>query len=219
MLEQKNSENNLALESNLDELTGGPGISESRRRLMRAGLAAAPVVMTLKSRSVLATTDHQCIKPSAFSSLRAAHMQLSRAPRNDYTCYSHGYWKTHDHPPPYTNKAASYFIAPPNGTPSGANVAIAGFAPAYGDIKKGTTLQQVLDMGNGGYYALARHLVGTFLTAVANGDNLSLVLLTTGDCRLIWSTLVGGGRWSPFTGANWDLNDTLAYFDYVYGPA
>lgn len=189
-------------------------ISDTRRRLMRAGLAAAPVVMTLKSRSVLATGGHNCIKPSAFSSLQAANMHLSHPVQNDFMCLSHGYWINHNHPAPYSTKSKSYFLAVPTGAPSGA--VTAGFSPDVGGQFAGKTLQQVLEMGGGGVIALARHTVGTFLTAVYYGDDPTKVLLTTFQCRQLWSALAVGGTWSPFPGANWNITDTLAYFDHIY---
>lgn len=192
------------------------GVSENRRRLMRAGLAAAPVVMTLKSRSVLATGGgHNCIKPSAFSSLQAAQMHLSRPVQNDFMCLSPGYWKAHNHPVPYSIKSKSFFLAVPPGAPSGS--VTAGFSPDSGGQFVGKTLQQVLDMGGGGIIAIARHTVGTFLTAVSYGDDPTKVLLTTFQCKQLWSALAVGGSWSPFPGANWNLVDTLAYFDHIYG--
>lgn len=192
-------------------------MSESRRRLMRAGLAAAPVMMSLKSRSVLAwSTTDQCIKPSAFSSLQAAQMQLSHAVQTNFICYSHGYWKNHSHPAPYSDKSKSFFLAVPSGAPSGS--ISAGFSPDVAGQFQGKTLQDVLEMGGGTYIALARHTVGTFLTAVANGDDPTRVLLTTTQCKTLWSALAIGGTWSPFPGATWNLADTLAYFNYVYGP-
>lgn len=208
MLEERNQE---ATETSLADKGG---MSESRRRLMRAGLAAAPVVMTLKSRSVLATGGHNCIKPSAFSSLQAANMQLSHPVQNDFTCLSHGYWINHNHPAPYSTKSKSYFLAVPSGAPSGS--VSAGFSPDVGGQFAGKTLQQVLEMGGGGVIALARHTVGTFLTAVAYGDDPTKVLLTTIQCKQLWSALAVGGTWSPFPGANWNLTDTLAYFDHIY---
>lgn len=209
------------LEKNKTETEAAPvapahesGMSESRRRLMRAGLAAAPVVMTLKSRSVLAGGGHSCIKPSAFSSLQAANLKLSHAVRTDFTCFSHGYWKNHPHPAPYYDKSKSYFLAVPQGAPSGS--VSAGFSPDVGQQFQGKTLQQVLMMNGGDIVALARHTVGTFLTAVAYGDDPTKVLLTTSQCKALWSALAVGGTWSPFTGASWNLQDTLAYFDYIY---
>lgn len=191
-------------------------LSESRRRLMRAGLAAAPVMMTLKSRSVLATGGHSCVKPSAFSSLQAANMQLSHPVQNDFACFSHGYWKKHPHPAQYYIKNKSFFLAVPQGAPPGS--VSAGFSPDVGTQFQGKTLQEVLEMGGGSIIALARHTVGTFLSAVANSDDQTKVLLTTSQCRTLWSALAVGSTWSPFPGASWNLADTLAYFNYIYGP-
>jgi len=185
------------------------GAAVSRRRLIRAGLSAAPVMLALKSQSVLA--DDICIKPSAFSSLTAANMKLSHMPNPaGYTCFSHGYWKQHAHPAPYSDKSKSYFL-----TPAPAGAVSAGFSPDPGGYAP-LTLQQVLELNGNATQtqALARHVVGTFLTAVANGDNPAIVLLTTAQSRAIWD---GQGFWSPMTGVNWTLADTMAYFKYVYG--
>lgn len=212
MLEKSNSLSVLSQDKPACE----GGVSENRRRLMRAGLVAAPVILTLKSRSVLATGGHQCVKPSAFSSLQAANLHLSHRIENSFVCYSHGYWINHNHPTPYFDKKKSFFLAAPTGAPSGS--ISAGFAPDVGGQFQGKTLQDVLTMGGGGNIALARHTVGTFLTAVAYGDDPTKVLLTTSQCRQLWSSLaVVGGAWSPFSGANWNLADTLAYFNYIYG--
>ena len=188
------------------------GSAVSRRRLMRAGLSAAPVMLALKSQSVLAADI--CIKPSAFSSLKGANMKLSRMPNpRGYTCFSHGYWKNHAHPFQYFNKSKSYFLAIPSGV---TNAVTAGFFrnPGPGGAYSGKTLQQVLEMiGNSNNNALARHVVGTFLTAVTNGDDPTKVLLTTAQCKAIWE---GQGSWSPMTGVTWTYAETMDYFNYVY---
>lgn len=188
----------------------GVGVSDSRRRLMRAGLAVAPVLMTLKSRSVLAADI--CIKPSAFSSVQA-NPNLSHRINQNYTCFSPGYWKNHDFPAPYTDKTKSYFLTP---YPAGVGNVTAGFSPDVSGQFANKTMQAVLQMSGGGIIALARYTVATFLTAVAYGDNPSIVLLTQAQCHQMWSALAVGGTWSPFVGANWDLTETLAYFSYVY---
>lgn len=186
------------------------GSAVSRRRLMRAGLSAAPVMLALKSQSVLAADI--CIKPSAFSSLKGANMKLSRMPNSrGYTCFSHGYWKNHAHPFQYFNKSKSYFLAIPSGVKGAVT---AGFFTNPGGAYSGKTLQQVLEMiGNSNNNALARHVVGTFLTAVTNGDDPTKVLLTTAQCKAIWE---GQGSWSPMTGVTWTYAQTMDYFNYVY---
>lgn len=186
----------------------------ARRRLLRAGLAAAPVLAAMKSNTVLAG-EHTCIKPSSFSSLKPANWEVSRGRtvNTNFTCYSHGYWKNtrqHPHPSPYSNTSKSYFQALPVNAPS--NSVSAGFS---GTSFQGKTLLEILNLrGDDDFTSLARHLVATFLTAVANGDNSDVVLLTQAQCRTIWS---GNGAWSPAPGMNWTLDDTMTYFEKIYG--
>lgn len=181
----------------------------SRRRLIRGGLSAAPVMLALKSQSVLAADI--CIKPSAFSSLKGASMKLSHKPNSGWTCFSHGYWKNHDHPAPYSDKNKSFFLT----KVLGAGETSAGFTANPGGAYTGKTLQQVLEIsGNENNAALARHVVGTFLTAVSVSDDPNKVLLNQWQCRQIWDTQ---GEWSPVAGATWHLADWISYFEYVYG--
>ena len=195
-----------------------PGSGVSRRRLMRAGLSAAPVMLALKSQSVLAAGN--CISPSAFSSLQAAaaaNTKLSHTP-NLTSCarYSLAEWQNpnSNYPSPYTNKSQSYFLGIPAKAPRGA--VTAGFVWNPGGAYTGKTLQDVVGtQGNGTNNALAGYVVAAFLTAVANGDNPTKVLLTTAQCKAIWE---GKGYWSPAPNINWTLANTLAFFDYIYAP-
>lgn len=183
----------------------------ARRRLLRAGLAAAPVLAAMKSNTVLAG-EHTCIKPSSFSSLKPANWKVSqgRTVNSSYACFSHGHWKNSAHPSPYNLKSKSFFQAVPSGATSGS--LSAGFG---GSGFSGKTLQQILELtGNDNNTALARHLVASFLTAVANGNNPETVLLTKSQCITIWDN---NGVWSPAAGMNWTLADTMAYFDKIYG--
>lgn len=178
----------------------------SRRHLVRAGLSAAPVVVGLKSNTVLAG-DHTCIRPSTFSSLRAANMKVSvqRELKTDYECRSHGFWKRHDNGLPKDYKQTKFLSAE------------TGFGVNPGGAYTNKTLQQVLETGGNQHNAaLARHVVAAFLTAVAYQNDPTMVMLTKAQCRAIWK---GQGYWKPFAGANWTLSQTMAYFDMVYGPA
>lgn len=199
--------------ANVGQAIGAGGVS--RRKLVRAGLAAAPVMAALKSNTVLAG-DHTCVKPSSFSSLNPNWVvSRGRSVDTNYECHSHGYWKKNDrpHPAPYNVKAKSYFLAVPQGATSGS--ISAGFSGESSSRFYGMTLSQVLDDGgNDENTALARHLVAFFLTAVANGDDGNRVLLTTAQCKAIWT---GGGVWSPVPGLDWKYDDTKAYFDKVLG--
>ncbi len=94
--------------------------SESRRRLLRAGLAAGPVLLAVKSRSVLACGGSygggngvKCrVTCSAFASIRAANangIKLSHHPTSNYPCKSHNEWKTCSHPGIYSQKQNCFF--------------------------------------------------------------------------------------------------------------
>lgn len=179
----------------------------SRRRLVRAGLSAAPVVAALKSNSVLAG-DHTCIRPSSFSSLAAAQMKVSqgRAIKTDYECKSHGYWKNNNAGLPSNFKETTKFLS-----------TTTQFTQDPGNAYASLTIQQVLEQGGNRHNAaLARHVAAAFLTATAFNNDSTRVLLTKSQCREIWNRQ---GVWSPFAGANWTLAQTMAYFDAVYGPA
>lgn len=179
----------------------------SRRRLVRAGLSAAPVMAALKSNSVLAG-DHTCIRPSSFSSLTAAQMKVSqgRTLKTDYECQSHGYWKSHNAGLATDFKEKTKFLS-----------ATTGFTQNPGAVYTKMTLQEVLNEGgNRNNAALARHVVAAFLTATAFNNDPTRVLLTKSQCQSIWN---GQGVWSPFAGTTWTRVQTMAYFDMIYGPA
>lgn len=186
---------------------GSSGLS--RRRLVRAGLASAPVLAALKSNTVLAGgREHTCIRPSSFSSLKLAEMTVSkgRVIRDDFECKSHGYWKKHNGNLTATFKETLFLDA-----------AVTGFTENPGGAFTGKTLQNVLGMqGNQNNKALARHVVAAFLSAKSVGNDSDRVLLTVSQCQAIWN---GQGNWSPFAGANWTLVDTMNYFDKVFGPS
>jgi hypothetical protein len=182
----------------------------SRRRLVRAGMAAAPVAMALTSQSVLAADV--CIRASAFSSLKAANYQLSggRTPTTSFSCFSHGYWKNHTHPGIFSNQAKSFFLNP---HPTGTGNVDAGFTRNPGSAYTGLTIQAVLSItGNANDAQFARDILATFLTAVDKGD--VNVLLTQSECRAIWNN---NGVWTP-PGASspWNKTQTIAYLQYVY---
>lgn len=184
--------------------SGAAGLS--RRRLVRAGLAATPVVAALKSNSVLAG-DHSCIRPSTFSSLTAAHMRISRGReiQADFHCRSQAYWKDSDLglPPGFKDQR---FLAPG-----------LGFHANPRDRYSRLTFQQVLEIqGNPHNAALARHVVAAYLSAVSVQDDPGRVLLTRSQCNAIWN---GQGFWAPFAGAHWTPDQTLHYLDTVFGSA
>ena len=180
----------------------------NRRRLVRAGLTAAPVMAALHSSTVLAGGgDHSCIRPSSFSSLKLAQMKVSRGReiRDDYECKSHGYWKNNNGNLTTDYKKKKFLSSD------------TGFTANPGNAFEGKTLQEVLEMsGNANNAALARHVVAAFLSAKSAGNDPDRVLLSVAQCQAIWN---GQGNWSPFAGASWTLPDTMNYFEKVFGSA
>jgi hypothetical protein len=192
-----------------------PATGLSRRRLVSAGISATPVLAALKSNTVLAGGGHSCVRPSTFSSLTAAHMKVSagREIRDDYACKSHGYWRNNSgglSDPKFKKKTP--FLSQTTG-----------FNTNPGGAYTGKSLQDVLEFkgGSGAHHhhaALARHVTAAWLSAHTAG-NPDRVLLTKTQCAALWNALAGGGTWSPFAGATWTLEQTMDYFEVVFGPA
>lgn len=182
--------------------------TEKRRAILKAGLASAPVLASLKAKSAFATgSTHNCIHISAFASLARANMQLSHAVGSGGVCLSHGYWKTHS----CTEKAYK-FLTPSNGP----TVNCANFYRQWGTTNAydGKTLQQVLDLTGGDLTALARHTVGMYLTALYYPSD---AMYDSGEIKLMWESIVKGGSWNPpGSTLSLSLEQTLAYFDYVF---
>lgn len=190
----------------------GNGGGVSRRRLMRAGLSAAPVVVALKSNSVLATTGTAyCVKPSTFASLGAAAIanpNASQSPRihTDFKCFSHGYWREHN-----TGLVPSNFKTTTKFLSIYSPASPTGFTRNPGGTFSHKTLQQVLEMPGGGDVALARHVTAAYLTARVYP---STAVLSVDDCKNIWNS---GGTWSTVAGETWTQARWLEYFDFVLG--
>jgi hypothetical protein len=185
-------------------------VALDRRRLLRGGLAGAPLLLTLASKPVSATT---CTQASSFASIN-----MSR-PDRAYSCSGRtpGYWKQEgkfwDWPlPAYCpsantvagNGTAQPVYNPPlNATPTKFND-VFGAAGGYPD----KTLLDVLKMpGNDlGRDALARHIVAAVLNA-ADGITPATVL-SESAVKNIWASFVAKGYYEPTAGIKW-------YADYA----
>lgn len=195
------------------------GSGVSRRRLIRAGASAVPVLAALKANTVLATgTGHYCIKPSTFASLNAAHWMLSqgREPNSSYTCHSHGYWNNGHRSWPV--ERSQLFLS-------------SGFTANPSGIYTGKTLEQVLKMSGSDEKNLppgahkstefARNIVGLYLDAKSAND--VNVTLTAAQCVSIWNSLwVGGshtGTWEMAPGVMWSFDTTNSYILILVGAA
>jgi hypothetical protein len=165
------------------------GADPSRRRLLQGGLAAAPVLMTLVSRPVLA---QQCTTPSGYVSANASTAGRGVA----CTGRTLGYWKNSQNfsswPPPYqtTTLFNSVFNNPP-----------------YGPFA-GKTLLDVLQLTGGApINDVARLIVAALLNAAAG----LTPVLTVQAVKDIWGEYSTTLSFSPFAGASWNHDELVDY--------
>jgi hypothetical protein len=164
-----------------------PNLKATRRRLLQGGLAAAPVLMTLASRPVLAQT---CTTPSGYVSANA-----SRPGGSSCSGYgpSHWYgqinWPSTYKPNDNFKKYFSPDLTLPN--VSGATKLIDVVNPAQ------TT------------NVVARYLVAALLNT--GPPVLTPVLSTAAAVTGMWSEFAQAGSYSPSSGAFWSADELIDY--------
>lgn len=171
---------------------------DSRRRLIRGGLAAAPVLMTLANRPAFGANG---ATPSAFGSINASRPDTGV----EISGRSPGYWKNH------TNVWPAPFKAVSTEGPGGA--AATKFDDVFtGSRFPGLTLLDVISpekklaaSGNGGDTAVARCCVAALLNA-ASGKTIGV--LDIDQVKIIWTEFVSKGYFSPTHGVKWYGNYT-----------
>jgi hypothetical protein len=167
--------------------------SAGRRRLLQAGISAAPVVMTVASRPVLALG---CDSPSGFTSLSQSHPGPG-------TCTGHTpiYWREHPLEWPSGFTTGTLFVSKfPTGGPWLSSMA-------------SDTLGFVIDSAQSGSnipYELARLIIAAYFNAGVPilGTSTLLSQITVQHIWLEWSTT---GSFSPRTGASWKYDEIVAY--------
>lgn len=201
---------------------------DSRRRLLRGGLAAAPALLTLVNRPVIAA--NQCMTGSAFVS-----MNLSRPNSGVLSCSGAGpaSWSadgaTKDWPAPMAipdtvqtleapiatgaQVTSTEKIAAPSTLDDSATVKettktvkVAGttFNSVFGSQGGyGTkTLSEVLLMNtNSGRDGLARHLVAAYLNALKGLTPREVLDVPT--IKSIWTSFIARGYYEPTAGIRW----------------
>lgn len=196
------------------EAQGSPGASTveagvARRRLIRAGLAAAPVMLGLKSQSALAggTTNH--VKPSVWCSLKATtNGCLSHGGGHaGGTCDSYKTWSAQTSYPNFCNDYRQTRFHWTTGKV---------YPPFSGYAFTGKNCKEVLSLsGATPAEKLARHCMAMFLNAKTSTANSPI---STTTCKTIWQSCSGGGTWTPaFGGPAWTIHDCNDYFDYICG--
>jgi len=162
-------------------------VALARRRLLRGGLSAVPVILTVSSRSVMASSTDRCTPASSFASINTSR------PDETFSCIGRtpGYWKQ-----------PQYFSQWPNGyQPEGPN------ATKFNDIfgsnggYPGKTLLEVLNFKGGGTIAVARHVVAAVLNAASN--KTPSTILSVQMVKDLWSDYVAQGYYEPTAGIKW----------------
>ena len=175
-----------------------------RRRVLRAGLSAAPVLAGLKSQSALATNG--ICTPSIWTSIKAANFCVSgsAAPQQN-PCKPHTWW---------CNSSSSACNTYYHGTTTGC----AGYAGTHFTYAR--NLKDVCQTASNSSYQddkskLGRHCAAMHLNATVYPSNCPI---DTATCKQIWSSCKDGGTWTPVSGGPaWTRADCISYFDYVCG--
>lgn len=182
----------------------------SRRRLIRAGLSAAPVVAVLKSNSVLAGgTGTQCVKPSAFASLKNANFNHSRWDENNMncSCVRPQDWCTRDYSCKH-QKLSEHKLHNKD------RVHIKCWSNSLLIDNPDLTFHEVFGRNDlAGDKDFARHVAACYANAVQFGDSNSP--LSKGECLAIWRT--AGDGWTPASGGkSWSRADTDRFFRILF---
>ncbi|MCW5610981.1 MAG: hypothetical protein KIS83_09930 [Rubrivivax sp.] len=173
-------------------------VRAGRRRLLRGGLASAPVLLSLTSRPVTATT---CTQASSHASVNMSRMDQM------YTCGGHGpdYWKQPQHAQRWPSRFNATSSTNNNNqfTPMNSNQAtlfddVFGASGGYA----GMTFLQVLSLNaTGGRDGLARHCVAAVLNA--NAGLTPTDVLSEVTTKNIWASFVSRGYYEPTAGIKW----------------
>jgi hypothetical protein len=170
-----------------------PGLSgarASRRRLLQGGLAAAPVVLSVSSRPVMAATG-ACSTASAFGSINASR------PNKVTSC---GGCK-----PDYWKNTLNYSLWPAGHCATAKTVSTDKLyfneVFASSPYPSTTTLLQVLQTTGTGQDAVARHCVAAVLNA-AKGLTPATVL-SAQVAKDVWASYRARGYYEPTAGIKW----------------
>ena len=180
------------------------GLNAGRRKLVRAGLAAAPVVAAFKTEMVLAhsASGNVAVMASSFASATTTGGSVS----------------------PNAKTTGLYIPMDQCKTQSGCDELLfgtdrcdgtgkrgCGFAPEINVKLAKKTLTKLFNMSpDNDTERLAQYLAAGYLSARKYGSDS---YISEQRCKEIWQK---HGRWSPTAGVHWDLADTCDYFQRVY---
>lgn len=171
-------------------------VADSRRRLVQAGLASAPILLALRATPVLAAN---CKNPSGFS----VSGNLSR-PNDFVACNFTG-------PSGWRGTALSSWPAAAlqNASTTKKLSDVFGTNPNYSNSVNNTRLYDALANSD----LFIRFIVAGYLNSLTNGAFPA----TTAQITSMWLTAPSAAGYTPNPayGSTWDVNETLAYLRYL----
>lgn len=182
------------------------GLNTGRRKLVRAGLAAAPVVAAFKGNMVLAATSgtNVTVRASSFASLDTTQGSVSPNARTT------GAFLTLSECERYPG--CDELLFGPDGC-DGKTKRGCGFDMVPSPKIAAKTLKQVFNMkarSDLDLERLAQYVAAGYLSAKRFGSDS---YISEQRCKEIWSN---HGSWEPTAGVRWDLAKTCDYFARVY---
>lgn len=185
------------------DLSSG-GLNTGRRKLVRAGLAAAPVVAAFKTNMVLAQTTggNTTVRASSFASVTTTGGSV--APMAQTT----GLFIPMDECK--KQKDCDKLLFGPSGCDNSAKHGC-GFDVAPSPKIAQKTLSQLFKVkADANMERLAQYLAAGYLSAKKYGSDS---YISEDRCKDIWRNY---GSWEPTVGIRWDLAATCDYFARVY---
>ncbi|HLX30550.1 MAG TPA: hypothetical protein VKV24_18890 [Casimicrobiaceae bacterium] len=178
--------------------------SDERRKLLRAGLSAAPVVMTVASKPVLGSTI--CAAASAMGSAGSATARTASVCNG----LTPSQWKTYaaEWPLPYCATNASRT----GSTATRYHCPTTGFS---GHIFGDHTMLEVIDIGQGGIGTMS--LGGWMVAALLNACCGRTPVLNETGVRTMWNDVVNNGYYEPTAGVKWQAPEIIAYLKTTMG--
>lgn len=171
-------------------------VAAGRRKLLKLGMGATPVLMMLASRSAFACHS---TTPSAFGSVCNSRPDILQSSAGR----SPGYWKTHTDgwPRPYYSKTQKSGRTTYHATTFNAVFGGQGCGSPFGDS---VTLLDVLNNGGGGHIAVARACVAALLNS-ASGFTPPTILDIDDVVNRIWYQYASTGYqyFEPIAGIKW----------------
>ncbi len=169
------------------------GVALGRRRLLRGGLGAAPVLMTLASGSVSAG---MCTTCSAHGSMHPSGKQAStacggRSPTGWSNMQANG-WPSTCQP---TSKFEDFF------------------KPTL--TQQHVRLQKVIAPG-GGYDVVACHCVAALLNASTSPPLTPATILSASLAKSIWASYATNGYFEPTAGVRWNSGQIVDWIKTTY---